>query len=263
VLTRALAAAVGLLLVVPAMVYGGPAGTTAVVAVAGMICVDEFARMALPDARWLGRLGVGLPLAAAMGAWGTGNAAILGVALGLVAVFGSVALRPGPDLGRAAERMSRIALGASWVGLIGFVPEIHRLGGGWLALVLVVSWCGDTGGYLVGRAFGRRLLLPAVSPKKTVEGAIGSLVAGAAGAALVSSSALSSMPMAWAAVVGVGLAAVAIVGDLAESLLKRAWGVKDTGGILPGHGGLLDRVDSVLFAAPCVYWVGLVFEGRT
>jgi phosphatidate cytidylyltransferase len=69
--------------------------------------------------------------------------------------------------------------------------------------------------------------------------------------------------MAWAAVVGVGLAAVAIVGDLAESLLKRAWGVKDTGGILPGHGGLLDRVDSVLFAAPCVYWVGLVFEGRT
>jgi len=123
----------------------------------------------------------------------------------------------------------------------------------WLMYALLVNWAGDIGAYYVGRNFGRRRLAPEISPKKTWEGAAGSLVASIliAGYYL-----LRFVPdVSWPVVFGLTVAANAAgqLGDLAESAMKRGAGVKDSGSILPGHGGFLDRVDSTLFALPVIY----------
>ena len=122
---------------------------------------------------------------------------------------------------------------------------------------LILTWISDSGAYFGGRALGRRKLIPSVSPGKTVEGAV----------AGVSSTVLVGILYAWVlqqagvplsllagAAGGALMSVVAQVGDLSESLLKRETGVKDSGALLPGHGGLFDRVDSLLFAVPVAYW---------
>ena len=124
--------------------------------------------------------------------------------------------------------------------------------------LLCATWLGDTGAYFAGRFFGKRPLLPRVSPNKTVEGVIGGAVAAMIGCAVVKLVALPEM--SWIEVLAMGLVLdlCGVLGDLAESMLKRAWGVKDSGWIMPGHGGILDRVDALLFSAPIFYaWLAL------
>ncbi len=150
------------------------------------------------------------------------------------------------------------------------------LAGAWLALVrlrglpggaglvlsfLVLIWVADSAAYFAGRRFGRRKLAPAISPGKTVEGAMGALT-GAALFALLCGYA-GWVPLSWPAAVGlyVATAAVSIGGDLWESLLKRERGVKDSGHLLPGHGGVLDRIDSQIAAAP-LFLTGIWLLGR-
>lgn len=117
-------------------------------------------------------------------------------------------------------------------------------------LVLLPLWAGDIAAILAGRAWGRRLLLPLVSPKKTVEGAVANLVAATAVAGALSVP-LQVPPMT-ALACGAAVGVLGQIGDLFESALKRSVGVKDSGALFPGHGGMLDRVDSLLFAAPAV-----------
>lgn len=125
-----------------------------------------------------------------------------------------------------------------------------------LLLLVAVVAISDTGQFYSGRLFGRTPLAPRISPKKTVEGAIGGLVVGTVGALAIGRWWLPDVPSALAAAMGAALVALGIIGDLFESLLKRSAGVKDSGHLIPGHGGLLDRIDSWLFAAP-VYYVFL------
>lgn len=125
--------------------------------------------------------------------------------------------------------------------------------GQWRVLVmLAVVVLTDTGGYVAGVFFGRHALAPAISPKKSWEGLAGSLLAAAAGGA-VGLALGFGVDWWWGAVVGLLVAAAAVLGDLAESLLKRDLQIKDMSGLLPGHGGVMDRVDSILFAAPAAY----------
>lgn len=132
----------------------------------------------------------------------------------------------------------------------------HPRGLGWFLTALLVTWLSDTGAYLVGRSLGRHPLAPRVSPKKTVEGAIGSLIAAAITAAVcVSAFGLGLHPFV-AALLGIVLAAAGIAGDLTESLIKRQAGVKDSGHLIPGHGGMLDRVDALLFVGVTT-WIAL------
>ena len=123
-------------------------------------------------------------------------------------------------------------------------------GGGlaWFLMALFVTWLSDTFAYLVGRTWGRRKLIPRVSPNKTIEGAAGGLTAAALTA--VACDALFGMNLGpgVALVVGVALGLAGQIGDLAESMLKRMRGVKDSGNLIPGHGGVLDRIDALLFA---------------
>jgi phosphatidate cytidylyltransferase len=118
--------------------------------------------------------------------------------------------------------------------------------------VLILGvWAFDTAAYLVGRRFGRRRLIPHISPGKTVEGVIGGLVA-AAFVTTVLVAALGRSPVAGFGL-GIAIAVAAQAGDLAESMLKRAAGAKESGRLIPGHGGMLDRIDSFLFAAPVAF----------
>jgi phosphatidate cytidylyltransferase len=121
-----------------------------------------------------------------------------------------------------------------------------------LVLTVIVS---DTAQFYSGRAFGRRSLAPAISPKKTVEGALGGVMFGALALAVGGAWWLPSMPLPFRALLGVTIVALGIAGDLFESMLKRSAGAKDSSSLIPGHGGILDRVDALLFAAPVYYVV--------
>jgi phosphatidate cytidylyltransferase len=124
-----------------------------------------------------------------------------------------------------------------------------------LMLTVVVS---DTAQYYSGRAFGRRPLAPAISPKKTVEGALGGLLFGSMTFAVAGAWVLPAVPAALRAALGVMVVVLGIAGDLFESMLKRSADVKDSSGLIPGHGGVLDRIDALLFVAP-VYYVVLKY----
>jgi phosphatidate cytidylyltransferase len=161
-----------------------------------------------------------------------------------------------PDLVRVPQRIGMAVLGAVYPGvLMAMAVRLRQLPDGvaWMALTLVVTWLNDTGAYFAGRAYGRRKLYPRVSPSKTWEGAAGGLVASVAGALAVKAIGwLPQLPWWGSVVVGAGAAVLGPVGDLSESMLKRAYGAKDSSALLPGHGGVLDRVDALLFTAPFV-----------
>lgn len=143
-----------------------------------------------------------------------------------------------------------VALGAHLILLRGIED-----GRAWCIVLLATTFATDTGAYAAGRLVGRHLLWPAVSPKKTWEGGLGGLAAGAVAFA-VTTMALDLGPAAGGIALGaILLPAAAIAGDLLESALKRQLGVKDMSGWLPGHGGLLDRLDSVLVVGVCLYWL--------
>jgi phosphatidate cytidylyltransferase len=135
--------------------------------------------------------------------------------------------------------------------------ERGRVGAAMVYLLLMCAWGSDTGAYVIGTLYGRHRLLPRVSPSKSIEGAIGGLVAGGFLGWLAVATFVDFLP-AWAAVlIGFLIAVTAQLGDMAESLLKRDTARKDSavGMIIPGHGGVLDRFDSVLFSAPVLYYV--------
>jgi phosphatidate cytidylyltransferase len=118
---------------------------------------------------------------------------------------------------------------------------------GWFLLALLVTWMSDTFAYLVGRSIGRKPLMPRVSPRKTVEGAIGGLIAAGIAATLVAGVCELPINPVIAFVVGVLLGILGMLGDLFESQLKRRAGVKDSGTAIPGHGGFLDRIDALIW----------------
>lgn len=158
----------------------------------------------------------------------------------------------------AALRMMATVFGPIYVGGgMACIVLLKRDGGadgpGFVLLSLMLSWLSDTGAYFAGRFFGKRKLYAAVSPKKTVEGSFGGLAGSVGGALLGSFFYLRSLPVSHAVAFGLIAGFLGQLGDLGESLLKRSVGVKDSGGIVPGHGGILDRVDALLVTATLSY----------
>jgi len=151
------------------------------------------------------------------------------------------------------------ALGGSLVALRTIGP--HPAGRRWVIFLLAVVMVGDAGAFYVGRSLGRHPLAPNLSPKKTVEGLFGGLAASVLTACALQALWFPAVPLATAAGLGLMLSSLGVVGDLFESFLKRSVGIKDTSSLIPGHGGVLDRIDSVLFAAPALL-LCLRFMGR-
>ena len=194
-----------------------------------------------------------------------GGSGLLLAALGVVLIGTGALTRQDPREGLAM--FVTTTFGALYVALLGFVARLGMVdsavdpssvlgwlgtGRAWILTLVLVVWAFDTAAYFVGRRFGRHSFMAHISPKKTVEGVAGGVIAaGVVGALLV-----AAFGRPWLAGLGLGIAvaAAAQAGDLAESMLKRAAGAKESGTLIPGHGGMLDRVDSFLFAAPVAYF---------
>jgi phosphatidate cytidylyltransferase len=248
---------------------GRPAGWPFLLlcAVAAALCADEGFRMFLHGAR--DRVcGVALAVLAYF------SAALLpapfGVPALLVCVLLSVfhALPGAADPAEKARRAATLSLGAIYVGgLLSTYPRTLLLPRGehWVLLGILAVAAGDTMAYFTGRAIGRRKLAPSVSPNKTVEGAVGGLLGSVGGAVLYAHGFLPGVPAGYIAAAGAAVGVFGQAGDLFESLVKRAAGVKDSGTILPGHGGILDRADAILAAGPVLHlfaaWSSLAGSG--
>jgi phosphatidate cytidylyltransferase len=157
-----------------------------------------------------------------------------------------------------------ILLGLLYIGFpLSTVVSTRALPGGELLVLFlaVVTWASDTGAYYVGTLWGKHPLLPSISPKKTVEGVLGGLVLAVGVALLAQQWFASQLSPADSLILGVLLTSMGLLGDLFESVIKRWTGVKDSGGILPGHGGMLDRLDSLLFTAPTFYYYVAYVQG--
>jgi len=152
----------------------------------------------------------------------------------------------------AARTLKRVAATLAIVPAWAALTLLHMAGPLWLLTALGIVWAADSGGYFVGRARGRRKLAPSISPNKTMEGAYGGLAAALMTAIVLGAWAGARTPgaLGWLALVALVTAAASIVGDLFESLIKRHAGVKDSSQLIPGHGGLLDRMDGVFAALP-------------
>jgi phosphatidate cytidylyltransferase len=179
----------------------------------------------------------------------TGDA-MLALVLG-VAAIGTLAGLVAPEPHEAAGvRVAWLIAGPLYVGvLLGTIGKLHTLehGGAWVLLAMWLAWASDTGGYFAGRYFGKTKLYPAVSPSKTVQGSIGGLLGSLTGGLAAHFWFLPTLPLLDAVVLALAAGALGQMGDLVESLIKRSTKVKDSGHILPGHGGLLDRVDALMF----------------
>jgi len=180
-----------------------------------------------------------------------GDAWLLTVALALIAL--SLAMRGG-DLSTSLPRAAVLFTGVVYVfGCWKFAMPLRAQNPHWLMYALLLNWAGDAGAYYVGRKFGRHKMAPRVSPQKSWEGAAASVVT----SVLLAGWYLLRFVPGVSIAAAVGLTALANaagqVGDLAESAMKRGAHVKDSGAMLPGHGGILDRVDSTLFALPVIY----------
>jgi len=157
----------------------------------------------------------------------------------------------------AVEPLAGQVLGSVYVGLPLALIVLMRAGAdgaAWVFWLLFLVFIGDIGAFYAGRVAGRRRFFPRVSPKKTVEGALGGLGASVLVGALFKALFLPDLSWGGSLALFVCVGVVAPLGDLFESMLKRIGGIKDSGRILPGHGGMLDRIDALLFAAPVAYF---------
>jgi phosphatidate cytidylyltransferase len=203
-------------------------------------------------------------------AQGIPRAGIFGMAAGLALLFApepflvvillallamSLALLP-QDLTKSLPGAATFLLGVGYIfGAWRCAMGLREINPHWLMIALLVSWAGDTAALYVGKSIGRHQLAPHVSPNKTWEGAIGSVIGGAAAAVIYAHYLIPSAVWWGVLAVGAGANLAGQLGDLCESAFKRGANVKDSGTTLPGHGGWLDRIDSSLFSVPVTYAV--------
>jgi phosphatidate cytidylyltransferase len=238
-------------------------GPLALLAIAELVLVAAFLELAALAERLHARVPRVPAAAAAMLTCAAVVAPGAPVGVVLMAAFvalAAVVLASGRSGTDALRDVSVSLLPALYLGLpIGALVATHAEAGREATLLLLLTVvASDTAQYYIGRTIGRHLLAPTVSPKKTVEGAVGGLLFGTATLSLVGAWWLPSVGVAWRLALGLALVSAGIVGDLFESLIKRGAGVKDASSLIPGHGGVLDRIDALLFAAP-VYYVFLLY----
>lgn len=246
--------------------YGSPIAFFALVTGASLCALAEFYKLHFREARVALEIGLGSGLLTLMLAslqW-PGLMSLRTVCLAtLVAVLASRLATP-REIARGLADSAVLVFGVLYVGLtLGTLLSIRSLPEGeWLIFFLFfVTWAGDTGAYYAGMLLGRHKLAPVVSPNKTIEGVIGGLLLALVVAFLARAWFLPSFSPTDCLATALLLTAAGVVGDLTESVLKRSAGVKDSGGIIPAHGGMLDRLDSLLFAAPAFYYYVTLVKG--
>ncbi len=236
-----------------------------VITAGGGVALYEFLRMSSPEVENKHIpfvLIVGLLPLAAVSLWGSGAlTSSLFLALFILILLTVFMF---PSLNNGLEFVSRLWFGVFYVGfcsahliLLRSLPQ----GIYWLLILTAITVFSDTGAYYTGRKLGTTKLYPALSPGKTRAGAVGGIIGGMLGGIIVAAIVFEGANLVMIGLLSMILSAIGIVGDLIESLIKRVSGVKDSGQILPGHGGLLDRCDSLLLTAPALYYV--LYWGHT
>ena len=259
------AAVVPLLLL---LLFRGPAwGFFVLVFVATAIASRELYRMTHPEdgASQAVLIALSLGVSLVLYQFGADARALLTLVMALVLTGPLVTLfRLGRMESAAMRAMAGVAgplyIGGSLATLALLRRDTGDAGPGYVLLTLMLAWLADTGGYFFGRFLGKAKLYEAVSPKKTRAGFVGALLGAVAGAGMASFWFLPSLPIEHSLPLALLAGGLGQLGDLVESLLKRSTGIKDSGSIVPGHGGMLDRVDALLFVSPVVYlyalWAG-------
>ena len=181
----------------------------------------------------------------------------MGVFLALLVIPASYVFAKGGSLDDALPASGIAVLATLYVGMLGgSLVRLHNdfaEGPKLIFFLLLVVWLGDAGAYYCGKTFGKHKMSPRISPKKTVEGGIGGAITSVITAIVIHFTFFKTFPLLHAIIAGVILSFTGMLGDLAESMWKRSAAVKDSGTLLPGHGGFLDRFDSIFYTAPILY----------
>jgi phosphatidate cytidylyltransferase len=268
---RVATAAVGAPLIL-LLLYRGPSwGFYLLVLPAALIAAWELFNMTHPGDRVSQGIGVALTTCVSVVAYlHTNEPRALLTALVAVPLLGPLLtlFRLG-DMKTAGTRAMALGFGPLFIGMSLTLLALMRRdlgeerGPGYVVVTIMFAWFADTGGYFAGRFLGKHKLYEAVSPKKTIEGAIGGLGGSVLGALLAHFWFLPSLELVPGVLLALVAGALGQAGDLGESLLKRSFGVKDSGAIVPGHGGILDRVDALMLTAAVTFLYTLWFVPQT
>lgn len=258
--TRFLTAAVGIPAILALLYLGPPWGFALFIGAAILVGALELFGMTHDKdstSRVLGVL-VTLGVFAVLWQFGADPRVLVAMMLLLPIVALFVTLARLGAIETSALRAMAMGFGPLWLGGgLGALALLRREAGsegpGFVVLSLALAWLSDTGAYFAGRFLGKHKLYAAVSPKKTVEGAIGGLAAAVLGAVLGHYLFVRSLPLVDGIVLAIVAGGLGQAGDLAESMIKRSFNVKDSGGIVPGHGGILDRVDALIVTGTFTY----------
>lgn len=252
-------------LVLATIIKGAPWLFALMLSLFCLIAMLEFFGMALPERKTelypfalLGALTLATPLL------GDGRFFIMSLAVAFL-LGGFHFLFRLRDMGTVARELSLVMTAFLYIPfLMAHLLMIRLLpqGVNWLLLIMLIVMTNDSTAYYVGSAFGKHRLYEAVSPKKSIEGALGGLLGSLGGTLLAKFTFFPQLSYADAIITAVVIGIIGQLGDLFESLLKRSFGVKDSGSIFPGHGGVLDRMDSIIFAAPVTYYYAVYLFGR-
>ena len=255
--SRVLTAVVALPLLTALVLWSERAGFGVLIVLCSALGIAEFTAMLLPGIARVERVAIiAINTSLTVAFYLRPGLMPVWILAALIAAATIVLLRPG-EIGGAAARLGVVVLGILYVGVL-TVPLalLHRQrsdGPLWVLTALAATFANDSGAYFVGRALGRHKLYPSISPAKTVEGGIGGLVACVGALFLVRATFFRELTVVDCFLVAVPASVLGPIGDLVESMLKRAAGVKDSGHLIPGHGGVLDRLDALLFVGAWVY----------
>jgi phosphatidate cytidylyltransferase len=265
--TRLLTAALAAPLLLLLLFLGSPDSWYLLVLAAAGLATFELLAMTHPHDRVARGVGAVLSLAVSIVLYfhTTDTRALLALLICLPIVGLFVTLWRLGDIETAAVRAFASIAGPLYVGgLITCLALLRRDTGAqgpyYVLLALKISWLGDTGGYFVGRYFGDRKLYPRVSPKKTLAGLWGSMLGAVLGCVIAHFWYMRDVSLIELVLLGVVGGLLGQMGDLAESMLKRSTGIKDSGTLIPGHGGILDRIDALLIVSPLIYLYTLFFR---
>jgi len=249
------------------MIYWGPVWfLNLFVLTVTYIALREYSAMALAGVRGATTavtLG-GMTIALTMGLGSSGTTISAGIVICLCSVLIGT-LATATDMAKSVGHAGQILLGCLYAGVLLphfiWVRALPVDGPNWVTFILGCVMAGDAGGYFGGRFFGKRKLWPAVSPKKTVEGSIASFVCSLAVGLAITRIGLKNVGVVESVLVSAVVNVLAQLGDLLESMLKRAYGATDSGWIFPGHGGVLDRTDSLVLPVVFVYYYAILTQG--
>ena len=227
------------------------------IAFLSLVGLYEFYQMALPGRRLEPIMAVFFAIPICLAVWSMEFFWLLLAFVLAILLFSLVSLFRIKDIRESAVNVALLFLGILYVPfLLSHLGLIRMLPNGiqWIFLLMLIVMAGDTGAFYIGSTIGQRKLYPLVSPKKSVEGALGGLIGSLVGAFIAKATFFVELSIYDCIAAALLLGCLGQLGDLFESMLKRSFGVKDSGKIIPGHGGMLDRLDSILFAAPAAFF---------